>query len=55
MRESCSGNINGASLTKQLGVPREKEDPWASAFIGGQGGVHKQKAQEDFLGVFEGH
>lgn len=31
------------------------ENPWASAFIGGQGGVHKQKMGGDFIGVFECH
>ena len=48
------GASMGPAQPSSWGVPREKEDPWTSAFIGGQGGVHKQKAQ-DFLGVFEGH
>lgn len=32
---------------------RKGENPWTSDFIGGQGGVRKQKMGGDFIGVFE--
>lgn len=33
----------GKGLNQAGGELRESEDPWASAFIGSQGGVHKKR------------
>ena len=50
------GSSKGAGLTEQLGRGEgESKDPWANVCIGRQGGVHKQKAGKDFIGVFECH
>lgn len=45
----------GSEINQVGGEPTDSENSWASAFTGGQGGEHKQKAQENFISICEHH